>query len=68
MAIPKILTLSFTGGIPETAAELHQQIQNEIEPSTTLEEIQTQLNDLATEGFIQSAERKDDGATVYWRG
>ena len=62
----KILTLSFVGSSPETAVELHRQIREEIEPSTELQEIETQLTELATDNFIQSAE-KPDGTMTYWR-
>ena len=62
----KILTLSFVGSVPETAVELHKQIREEIEPSAELQEIETQLTELATENFIMSAE-KADGTPIYWR-
>lgn len=53
----KILTLSVVGSVPETAVELHKQIREEIEPSAELQDIETQLTELATENFIQSAEK-----------
>ena len=62
----KILTLSFVGSRPETAVELHKQIRAEIEPSAKLMEIETQLTQLATDNFIQSAE-KTDGTPIFWR-
>ena len=64
--LAKILTLSFVGSVPETAVELHKQIREEIEPSAELQEVSTQLADLATDNFIQSAERQD-GTPIYWR-
>ena len=64
--LAKILTLSFVGSAPETATELHEQIQAEIEPSATLEEVATQLTELAGDNFIQSAARAD-GTEIYWR-
>lgn len=65
-SLPKILTLSFTGDHPESAAELHKQIQEELEPNATLEEVQGHLTELADEHFIHTAE-KPDGTTLYWR-
>ena len=65
-SLPKILTLSFVGGLPETAAELHKQIQEEIEPAATLETVQQQLMELADDHFIFTAE-KSDGTAIYWR-
>lgn len=68
MNVPaKILTLSFVGDYPESAAELHKQIQEEIEPNATLDTIQGQLTELANDNFIHTAE-KPDGTTLYWRG
>ena len=64
--LAKILTLSFVGSVPETAAELHKQIQDELEPDATLEVVQFQLTELAGDNFIQSAE-KSDGTSIYWR-
>ena len=64
--LPKILTLSFVGEMPESAAELHKQIQEEIEPAATLETIQQQLRELAEGHFIYTAE-KPNGTTIYWR-
>ena len=64
--LAKILTLSFVGALPETAAELHKQIQEEIESSATLQEVQKHLSELATDNFILSAD-KPDGTTLYWR-
>lgn len=63
----KILTLSFVGSMPETAAELHKQIQAEIEPDATLDTVQEQLAELANDHFIHTAETSD-GTAVYWRG
>lgn len=63
--LPKILTLSFVGEMPESAAELHQQIQEEIEPAATLETVQQQLTELAEGHFIFTAEKPN--GTVYWR-
>lgn len=65
--LPKILTLSFVGDRPESAAELHRQIQEEIEPNATLDTVQAQLTELVNDNFIHSAE-KPDGTTLYWRG
>ena len=62
----KILTLSFVGDMPESAAELHKQIQEEIEPDATLETVQQQLTELADSHFIFTAE-KPNGTTIYWR-
>ena len=64
--LPKILTLSFVGAIPETAAELHKQLQAEVEPNATLAEVQAHLTELADRHFIYTAE-KPDGSTIYWR-
>ena len=64
--VPKILTLSFVGNMPESAAELHKQIQEEIEPDATLETVRQQLTELADSNFIFTAE-KPNGTTIYWR-
>ena len=64
--LAKILTLNFVSSAPETATELHKQIQSEIEPDATLEVVQTQLTELAAENFILSAARAD-GTEIYWR-
>ena len=65
-SLPKILTLSFVGDFPETAAELHKQIKEELEPDTTLDTVQEHLTELADRHFIYTAE-KSDGTTIYWR-
>ena len=64
--LPKILTLSFVGGTPETAAELHKQIQAELEPAAALETVAQQLRELADAHLIFTAE-KSNGTTLYWR-
>ena len=64
--LPKILTLSFVGDIPESAAELHKQIQEELEPAATLETVAQQLTELADAHLIFTAE-KSNGMTIYWR-
>lgn len=61
----KIMTLSFVGSTPETAAELHKQIVEEIEPEAELETVETQLAELANEFYIYTAQKKEQ--TVYWR-
>ena len=63
--LPKILTLSFVGGMPESAAELHKQIQEELEPDATLATVTEQLEELADDGHIFVAEKPT--GTVYWR-
>ena len=65
-SIPKILILSFVGEFPETATQLHQQLKEEVEPAATLEEVTTNLTELANDNFIMSAE-KADGTTLFWR-
>ena len=65
-SLSKIRTLSFTGEHAESAAELHKQIQEELEPNATLEEVQEHLTELADAHFIHTAE-KPDGTHVYWR-
>lgn len=64
--LAKILILSFVGSQPESAAELHKQIQSECEPSATFEDVQKSLAELADDNFIMSAQ-KDDGTDIYWR-
>ena len=62
----KILTLSFVGSYPESAAELHKQIKEECEPTANLETVQNHLTELANAHFIFSTE-KPDGTSIYWR-
>ena len=64
--LDRILVLSFVGARPETATELHKQLQEEIEKDTTLEEVTEHLTALASDHFIASATR-DDGTPTYWR-
>ena len=64
--LPKILTFSFVGHSPESAAELHKQIQEELEPDATLDTVQKHLTELAWENLIHTAE-EPDGTPVYWR-
>ena len=64
--LPKILTLSFVGAIPASAAELHQQIQEELEPAAALETVAQQLRELADAHLIFTAE-KSNGTAIYWR-
>lgn len=65
-SLPKILTLSFVGDFPESAADLHKQIQEELEPDATLDTVQGHLAELADKYFIHTAE-KPDGTAIYWR-
>lgn len=62
----KILVLSFVGGHPESAEELHQQIQAEIEPDATRQEVQRHLAELASDDFILTA-KNPEGTNIYWR-
>ena len=64
--VAKILILSFVGDYPETAPELHKQIQEEMEPSCTLEHVEQNLTELAKDSFIYTAERPD-GTAIFWR-
>ena len=63
--VPKILILSFVGDMPESAAELHKQIQEELEPAAALATVTEQLEELADELHIFVAEKPT--GTVYWR-
>ena len=65
-SLPKILTLSFVGDYPESAAELHKQIREELEPDATLDTVQGHLAELASDNFILTA-YKPDGTAIYWR-
>ena len=67
--VAKILVLSFVGEIPETAVEIHKQIQEECEPSAVLEDVRRSLLELAYDNFIMSAEKPDgtDLTNIYWR-
>lgn len=58
--------LSFVGEYPETAVELHKQLQEQIEASTTLDDVRGHLSELANDNFILTAE-KSDGMALYWR-
>ena len=64
--IEKILVLSFVGSVPETAAELHQQLKSELEPDACFEDVEQKLNKLSAAYHIHSAQ-KPDGSVVYWR-
>lgn len=64
--LAKILTLSFVGDYPETAAELHKQIKEECEPTAQLITVRNHLTELAKDSFIHTAERQD-GTAIYWR-
>ena len=44
--IAKILVMSFVGEIPESAAELYRQIQRDLEPTATLEDVEGKLVEL----------------------
>lgn len=67
--VAKILVLSFVGETPETAVEIHKQIQEECEPSATLEDVRISLLELANDDFIMSAQKPDgtDLTDIYWR-
>lgn len=62
----KILVLSFVGDYPEAAAELHRQIQEELQPDATLQEVQRHLAELASDNFILTA-KNPEGTDIYWR-
>lgn len=64
--LAKILVLSFVGSFPETAAELHKQLQEEVESSASFAQVEQHLTALASDNFILSATR-DDGTPIYWR-
>ena len=64
--LARILVLSFVGHQPETAAELHKQLREEIDSAASIESVQAHLAALASDHFIHSATR-DDGTATYWR-
>ena len=64
--LSKMLTLNFVDDYPKSAAELHKQIQEEIEPDTNLQEVQAHLAELASDNFIINAKNLK-GIEKYWR-
>ena len=66
MSIHKLLIFSFTRNFPETASDLHQQIKDALDAAATFEDVVAKLNELATDGHIQSVAKKD-GTPLYWR-